>query len=137
MDGRHWERLEVRIALLVRSYRFVLFHEKIGVFEDDAGNWMTFTGSPNETSAAASKHSESFPLHRSWLGEDQRSYAEDERARFNDLWDEAVAGVRIWSANEWIEEPLRKTFGQRGPEREPHRSEERGRRHGSERSGSE
>lgn len=108
-------RLEVRIALRELPDCFALFHEKIGVFEDETGNWMTFTGSPNETSAAASKHSESFPLHRSWLGEDQRSYAEDERARFNALWDEAVAGVRIWSANEWIEEPLRKTFGQREP----------------------
>ena len=47
-------RLEVRIALRELPDRYALFHEKIGVFEDDAGNWMTFTGSPNETSAAAS-----------------------------------------------------------------------------------
>ena len=108
-------RLEVRIVLRELPDCYALFHEKIGVFEDDAGNWMTFTGSPNETSGAASKHSESFPLHRSWLSEDQRCYAEDERRRFSDLWGEAVDGVRIWSANEWIEEPLRKTFGQREP----------------------
>ncbi len=112
-------RLEVRIALRELANGYALFHEKIGVFEDEAGNWMTFTGSPNETSAAAWKHSESFPVHRSWLGEDQRAYAVEERTRFNDLWDEEVEGVRIWSANAWIEEPLRRTFGLREPSENP------------------
>jgi superfamily II DNA or RNA helicase len=108
-------RLDVRIALRELPTSFALFHEKIGVFEDDDGNWMTFTGSPNETSAAALKHSESFPLHRSWLNEDQRSYADDERRRFNALWDEEIDGVRIWSANEWIKDPMRQAFGIREP----------------------
>lgn len=108
-------RLDVRIALRELPNSYALFHEKIGVFEDADGNWMTFTGSPNETSAAALKHSESFPLHRSWLGEDQRAYAADERARFNSLWDEEVDGVRVWSANEWIKEPMRQAFGMREP----------------------
>lgn len=111
-------RLDVRIALRELPTAFALFHEKIGVFTDAAANWMTFTGSPNETSAAATKHSESFPLHRSWLSEDQRAYAEDERDRFDNLWDERIDGVRIWSVNEWIEEPMRQAFGVR----EPHES---------------
>lgn len=108
-------RLDVRIALRELPDSYALFHEKIGVFEDEVGNWMTFTGSPNETSAAATKHSESFPLHRSWMSEDQRAYAADERRRFNDLWNEAIDGVRIWSANEWIKDPMREAFGMREP----------------------
>jgi superfamily II DNA or RNA helicase len=108
-------RLEVQIALRELPDSYALFHEKIGVFEDVDANWMTFTGSPNETSAAASKHSESFPLHRSWMGDDQRAYSQDERNRFNNLWTEAVDGVRMWSANQWIAEPLRRTFGIREP----------------------
>lgn len=108
-------RLEVRIALRELPTSFALFHEKIGVFEDRDDNWMTFTGSPNETSAAATKHSESFPLHRSWLNPDQRAYAEDERDRLNQIWNEQVVGIRIWSATEWIEDPMRKVFGMRPP----------------------
>lgn len=108
-------RLDVRIALRELPNSYALFHEKIGVFEDADGNWMTFTGSPNETSAAASKHSESFPLHRSWANPDQCAYAEDERNRFNDLWNEAIEGVIIWSANEWIKDPMREAFGIREP----------------------
>ncbi|ONH60708.1 hypothetical protein CcI49_08810 [Frankia sp. CcI49] len=108
-------RLDVRIALREHADHYSLFHEKIGVFTDSDGNWMTFTGSPNETTAAMREHSESFPLHRSWLSEDQRGYADDERRRFDNLWRDAVAGIRFWSANEWIEEPLRRAVGMREP----------------------
>lgn len=108
-------RLDVRIALRELPDSYALFHEKIGVFLDADGNWMTFTGSPNETSAAARRHSESFPLHWSWSGPDVRAYAEDERRRFDDLWSESVAGVVTWSANEWIKDPMRSAFGMREP----------------------
>jgi len=108
-------RLDVRIALRELPDSYALFHEKIGVFLDADGDWMTFTGSPNETSAAARRHSESFPLHRSWAGPDIRAYAEDERRRFDHLWNESVAGVVTWSANEWIKDPMRTAFGMREP----------------------
>lgn len=108
-------RLDVRIALRELPTAYGLFHEKIGVFEDDCGNFMTFSGSPNETSAATSKHSESFPLHRSWLNEDQLEYAQEERARFDAIWGGTVDGITLWSANEWIQEPMRQQFGEREP----------------------
>jgi superfamily II DNA or RNA helicase len=108
-------RLEVKIALRELDKSYALFHEKIGVFVDVDDNWMTFTGSPNETSAAASKHSESFPLHRSWLSPDQREYARDERNRVNDLWEGNIDGIALWSADQWIREPMRKLFGEREP----------------------
>jgi len=108
-------RLDVRIALRELRHSYGLFHEKIGIFADDDGNWMTFTGSPNETGAAVSRHSESFTLLRSWLGDDLRYYAERERRRFDALWNEKVPGIRFWSANEWIEEPLKAAVGIREP----------------------
>jgi superfamily II DNA or RNA helicase len=109
-------RLEVRIALREHSDYYSLFHEKIGVFADHAGNWMTFSGSPNETVGAAFRHSESFPLHRSWANEDQLAYATEERDRISAIWSQAVEGVVTWDVNEWIEEPLRTSFGVREPQ---------------------
>lgn len=109
-------RLEIRIALREHSDHYSLFHEKIGVFTDSAGNWMSFSGSPNETVGGIRRHSESFPLHRSWASEDQRAYAEEERERINDVWDEKVNGVTTWTVNEWIEEPMRAGFGVREPQ---------------------
>ena len=108
-------RLEVRIALREHRDHYSLFHEKIGVFTDKAGNWMCFSGSPNETIGGAYKHSESFPLHRSWASDDQFAYASEERDRIDDIWSERVAGVTTWTVNEWIEAPMRSSFGEREP----------------------
>ncbi|MFI6176380.1 DEAD/DEAH box helicase family protein [Nonomuraea sp. NPDC051191] len=108
-------RLDVRIALRVHAQHYALFHEKIGIFADHDGNWMTFTGSPNETLGGATLNSESFPLHRSWANEEQRAYAEEERDRFEQVWNEQVDGIALWRVNEWIEEPMRATFGIRNP----------------------
>lgn len=108
-------RLDVRIALRKHAHVYALFHEKIGVFSDHDGNWMTFTGSPNETVGGARLHSESFPLHRSWVNEEQRAYADEERDRFEQLWNERVDGIALWRANDWIEDPMRSNFGIREP----------------------
>lgn len=105
-------RLEVRIALREHPDCYSLFHEKIGVFIDHEDHWMTFTGSPNETLGGARHHSESFPLHRSWANEDQRAYAEDERARFDDVWN-GLPGVTTWKVNAWMMDPMKTQFGMR------------------------
>lgn len=108
-------RLEVRIALREHSDYFALFHEKIGVFTDSSEDWMTFSGSPNETIGGASSNSESFPLHCSWVSKDQFAYATEERDRFEDIWSEKIDGITTWTVNDWIEEPLRSNFGSREP----------------------
>ena len=108
-------RLEIRIALREHSDCYSLFHEKIGVFTDAGGNWMSFSGSPNETVGGARHHSESFPLHRSWANEEQRAFAEEERDRISNVWMEQVEGVATWTINEWIEAPMRSSFGPREP----------------------
>ncbi|MEV6631584.1 DEAD/DEAH box helicase family protein [Actinoplanes sp. NPDC051470] len=108
-------KLDVRVALRKHSRGYGLFHEKIGVFVDSEGDWMTFTGSPNETLGGARLHSESFPLHRSWANDEQRAYAQEERERFDQVWDDQVDGITLWRVNEWIEDPMRSTFGIREP----------------------
>ena len=108
-------RLEVRIALREHDNGYSLFHEKIGIFGDSENNWMTFTGSPNETMGGARRHSESFPLHRSWVSEDQREYAREEKDRFELLWNESIAGISTWKVSEWLEDKLREIYGSRSP----------------------
>ncbi|WP_458682838.1 DEAD/DEAH box helicase family protein [Prescottella equi] len=108
-------RLQARIALREHANCYSLFHEKIGVFSDTDDRWMTFTGSPNETMGGAIRHSESFPLHRSWASEDQRAYAAEERERFDNVWEKQVEGISTWTVNDWIVDPMRDTFGIREP----------------------
>lgn len=115
-------RLEFRLALRMHQHRVGLFHEKIGVMLSDdlpgeSEEWLTFSGSPNETLGGMEVHAESFPVHVSWI-EGQREYAVDERKRFNDVWNGEVEGIRVWSVADWLVEPMRKVFGEREPRSE-------------------
>ena len=48
------------------SIRAVIFHDKLGIFEDDAGRRVAFTGSANETWRAWGLNNESFQVFCSW-----------------------------------------------------------------------
>ena len=61
--------LELQLALRVHADgRLGLYHEKIGVFEDAAGDYITFICSPNETWNGWVGKAESFGLNTSWGG---------------------------------------------------------------------
>lgn len=85
--------LDIRLA--VRSNGAGIYHEKIGVFTDCAGERVSFIGSSNETWSAWHSHGnhESIEVFREWV-----SSAESERVRahashFERLWDGHVIGV--------------------------------------------
>ncbi|MCU0247508.1 MAG: phospholipase D-like domain-containing protein, partial [Bryobacter sp.] len=61
--------LEIRLALrLDGEGRFArgLFHEKVGVFTDAAGNHVAFSGSANETAGGLVENFESLKVFCSW-----------------------------------------------------------------------
>lgn len=62
-----------------------LYHEKIGVIEDDEGNYVTFEGSPNETFSGLGGNIESFPVHRSWVSA-EAPHAAAAKAAVDDLF---------------------------------------------------
>jgi superfamily II DNA or RNA helicase len=61
------EKLEIYVATGYRNGKAALYHEKVGVIRDHANNWVTFSGSPNETAHGLVHNIESFPIHRSWI----------------------------------------------------------------------
>lgn len=113
--------LELKIALRVHENGLVsLYHKKVGVFSAqldpgvDGAEWMTFTGSPNETAGGLVLNAETFPLHRSWV-DGQREYAINERELFDTAWDGLRPEIWTWSATEWAADELSARFGEREP----------------------
>jgi superfamily II DNA or RNA helicase len=103
------EVLTFRIAL--RRHEdgsHALFHEKIGVFID-GDDWITFTGSPNETFRGLSVNAESFPVHHSWEP-GHRPHAEREREQFERTWSGRRPGVRVFDYTNWLQSELSKDF---------------------------
>jgi superfamily II DNA or RNA helicase len=84
--------LEIRIAFCPNSQG--IFHDKIGLFTDEFGSTISFTGSLNETFSGwdISGNHESFDVFRSWTSELSR--VELHRQYFKSIWDGYEPGVR-------------------------------------------
>lgn len=72
-----------------------LFHDKVGIFEDGAGNSVTFKGSMNETwpGLALDGNLESVDVYLSWAGEREKARVHDEKDYFSRLWDNRIPNV--------------------------------------------
>ena len=74
-----------------------IYHEKFGVFEDEAGLKITFIGSANETEAALSfgANHESFSVYQSVEPAIYAAYGTDLEERFERLWQGKTRKTRI------------------------------------------
>ncbi len=78
------ERLEIKIVINNRSGS-TLFHQKVGIFEDNNGDMVSFSGSINETAQAWIGNIEEFKTFKSWE-RGQNEYLLSDLKKFNDYW---------------------------------------------------
>lgn len=78
-----------------------LFHDKLGIFKDQAGDRISFVGSANETASAWSglANHEQIETFCSWEGDDQGSRVVRHERRFEELWNNVVRGVEVRTAS--------------------------------------
>ena len=106
--------LDIRVAVRVRHGGVDLYHEKIGVFADTVGDYVTFNGSPNESWNGWVRNAESFALHRSWAPEAQ--HAHNERELFADTWEQRRPGVVTFGLHETVVSTLFEQFAPMDPD---------------------
>jgi superfamily II DNA or RNA helicase len=63
-------RLDIKLAFVEQEGRVGIYHEKIGVFRDDFGDLVGFTGSSNETYGGLMANFESVEVYRGWVAGD-------------------------------------------------------------------
>ncbi len=98
------KRLEMKVALRPNG----LFHQKIGFMEDGYGDFVSFSGSMNETVSALDPryNSEEITVFRSW-SEGQKNYVDTHKRRFQKLWSgETGSSTIVCSLPEVIAEGL-------------------------------
>lgn len=78
--------LDIKLAFIEDSRGFGLYHEKMGYFDDHAGDLVAFTGSANETYGGFVSNFESIEVYRSWVAEDS-SRALRIKQSFDQLWE--------------------------------------------------
>lgn len=96
--------LEIKIALVkeengkIFSFDQVqtlgLFHQKIGIFEDEQGNCISFSGSINETMSGWASNIEEFKVFKSWENS-QSEYFKTDREKFELYWNNYAKNVEV------------------------------------------
>ena len=95
------DRLEIKIALpnieerIDLHMQYGMFHQKIGIFEDNRGHMISFSGSINETAAAWTNNIEEFKVFRSWISEEKKFLNED-NTRFESFWEGKSKKIKIY-----------------------------------------
>ena len=94
-------KLEIKIADVPRPG---IHHEKVGIFTDEDGDSLSFSGSVNETWSGWTANSEEFKVFRSW--DDSSEYFNYDLKNFNDLWDDTKKNVKVYSLPDAISEKI-------------------------------
>lgn len=104
--------LDVKVALPVDQQGRLqaghgLYHAKMGIVTDEAGNQLVFKGSINETEAGWVFNRESFEVNCSWRGEERR-HVEKSVREFKTLWEGHPRATRVYDFSEALREELLK-----------------------------
>jgi DNA phosphorothioation system restriction enzyme len=88
--------LEIKLALRTNAKGVIargIFHEKAGVFSDEKGNHISFSGSSNETAGGLLENFESVKVFRSW--KDTEGRVQEEIDNFEALWQDTTPGLKV------------------------------------------
>jgi superfamily II DNA or RNA helicase len=88
------QRLDIKLAFVVQHDRMGIYHEKVGIFRDGAGDLVAFTGSANETLGGLLANFESLEVYRGWLPVDGSRALRIEQD-FENLWNDRTASLRV------------------------------------------
>lgn len=82
-----------------------IFHQKVGILQDDDGNSISFSGSINETATAWLHNIEEFKVFRSWI-EGETEYLQSDYQKFEKYWNGSGRNVKIMNIPEAVKEKL-------------------------------
>lgn len=105
-------RLDIKLAFVEQEGRVGIYHEKIGIFRDDLGDLVGFTGSSNETYGGLMANFESVEVYRGWVAGDGTRALRLE-SDFQALWSNQTPHLTVERFPEVARERLIKLGGER------------------------
>ena len=97
------KKLEIKIALKTNLGNYTndndsefsqgIFHQKVGIFNDNFGNTISFSGSINESANGWLNNIEEFKVFRSWINE-ENDYLTEDKIKFNNYWNNLSLKVK-------------------------------------------
>ena len=105
-------RLDIKLAFVEQEGRVGIYHEKIGIFRDDLGDLVGFTGSSNETYGGLMANFESVEVYRGWVAGDGTRALRLE-SDFQALWSNQTPHLSVERFPDVARERLIKLGGER------------------------
>lgn len=96
--------LDIKIAFLSSNNEIAMYHEKMGIMSDQAGNVVAFSGSMNESENAFSSNYESFDVFCSWTSEKERVF--QKQMAFQAIWNDYEPGVETMEFPEAVKNSI-------------------------------
>lgn len=100
--------MDIKIALVESNKNYGIYHEKMGIFYDDEGNKIAFSGSNNETYTGMDVNYEAFDVFCSWENEVDAKRADAKSEAFEKIWEGLDPKVLTYTVPEVKESILQK-----------------------------
>lgn len=103
-------RLIIKIAYMPDG----LYHEKFGIFTDEEGNKVFYSGSNNETLSAKVKNYESFTTSQAWESAKEKRIVSHWSEHFEKLWNNDQPGLQVMDFPDALRKDLFDEFKKSG-----------------------
>ena len=107
--------LEIKVAIVIdedskplneeKIEKYGMFHQKVGILEDENGNVITFSGSDNESATAWEENIEEFKVFRSWIGGEE-PYLIADKEKFKKFWNGDAKRTKVIDVPTAVKEKL-------------------------------
>ncbi len=98
--------LDIKIAILDDSEHIGMYHEKVGLMYDEAGNILAFSGSMNESTTAFMHNCESIDVFKSWEGGSDARRVMNKQLSFKAIWENYEPHMSVLEFPEAAKEKL-------------------------------
>lgn len=96
--------LDIKIAFLTTQNEVSMYHEKMGIITDAAGDSVAFSGSMNESENGFRGNYESFDAFCSWTSDAERVF--QKQMAFRAIWEDYEPGIEIYEFPEAVKRRL-------------------------------
>lgn len=107
--------LDIKIAV---TDSLGIYHDKLGILEDDCGNAIAFFGSPNSSINGYQNNYEKIRVAKSWVGSEQER-VDDEKNEFMALWNDTNPFVTTYTYSESAKNKILQVLKKRGEGKTP------------------
>ena len=88
-------KLDLKVALTEEASNFSMYHEKMGIFSDNEGNKIAFSGSMNESANALSYNYEAIDVFCDWVSQEEKERVETKADAFSRIWNNTEENITI------------------------------------------